>query len=209
MARRPRLLASVKTLRGSVLTIVLVTIALLGLLIPQLIRSNKLRNEVQNDFRSSEALDGVVNAVTSRAVTDVKSLFEAFTFTANAGWTNAMRFKPPKGGAFNKIYPKGDLSFIVELRRLDGTPFVPPLFMAPESDPRVWMDRLNAGGLGLNIFPMRISMVLCRQPIPRAIPTAATQYNLNLPWIPGCPIAQQVQVDKTILINSSQLTLNN
>jgi hypothetical protein len=218
MPRGARFPRSKKRPGGSALVIILVCLAIIGILVPELIRANKTRNQAQNALRNAEALDGVVDAVTSRMVSELKPLFERYpNGPTNAGppaqrFPASARYGGPKGSANNRVLPKGDPAFLVELRRLDGTSFIPTLFMAPETDPRGWIENIppagaGAGnGIGGGTFPLRITMQLCRLAIPRAVP--APPYLLNTPWPSPCPPNQIVQVDQTVLIFRAAVIAN-
>ena len=189
---------------GSTLVIVLVTTALMGLLIPSLIRSFALKDRTQSSYRSSDAMNSVVDAVAVRALSELKLLFNTFgpggPTPPIAPWPATARYTQLRP----RIFPKGDPGFLVEEYQFDGTSFVPVKFVAPETDPVVWIARFGAG-IGNNVVALRIQMTVCRISLSgRPIP-AAPSYNLGVAWAPACPAEHIVQVNYTGLVPRANL----
>jgi hypothetical protein len=182
---------------GSVLLLVLVTLAFIGLLMPMLLRSLTLKNQVQNNFRSTEAMEAVVQAIAAKAVGELRELYRQYPTGVLPGAARYTQANP-------RVFPKGDPAFLIEVFQADGTPFAPRRFFAPETDARVWIAR-NGAGIGGNSMPLRIISSVCRLPLQRPEALPPLYRGGAQTWDPPCPANHTVPINYTGIVRRNNL----
>ncbi len=191
-------------LRGSALLVVIMVILIVALLIPSILRSFTLKNQTQLNYRNSDAMDAVVQAIVTKSVFELRDIFQRYgggpfpqgplPGTPDVRYT---QLRP-------RIFAKGDPAFIVDVRQFDGNLFGPRRFLAPEEDPQVWIAAFGAG-IGNNVMPLRVVTQICRLEIAgRAVPIFP--FNIDpVKWNPLCPPNHLINVNYTGLIQRNNL----
>lgn len=94
-----------------------------------------------------------------------------------------------------RIYGKGE--FQIDLVNSNGT--VTSLFLAPESDPRVWIEPSVGGGY----YRLNVQFEICKRNVAGRTKFVAPATGQDVAWVPACPNSDRQNVFHRVFLNTT------